>query len=129
MSYPQVRPHQADVDTNQTKQTPADETDKTGTHENEPQPTLALNSLNQDSMKLEKSSERSLMDDATFNLIRQKTPTKQHPRKEAQQILQIVQQETKNNKMKYFISGEDPTEADSGSGTDDVTDVLRNLFL
>jgi len=42
----QAGPHQADVDTNQTEQTPAEETDKTGTHENEPQPTLAVNSLN-----------------------------------------------------------------------------------
>jgi len=29
--------------------------------------------------------------------------------------------------MKYFIGGEDLKEADSGSGADDVTDVLRNF--
>jgi len=80
-------------------------------------------------MKFEKSSERSLMEDATFNIIGQKTPTKPHPRKKALQILQILQQETKNNKMKYFIGGEDPKKADSGSGADNVTDVLIYFFL
>jgi len=79
-------------------------------------------------MNEEKSSERSMMDDATFNLIRQKTPTKQNPRRKALQVLQLLQ-DTKNNKMIYFTRGDNPKEADSGSGADDVTDVIRHFFL
>jgi len=84
---------------------------KTGTRrlhplKNTEQPTLtfAVNSLNQNAMNGEKSSERSLMDDATFNLIQQKTPTKQNPRRKALQILQLLQ-ETKNTKMTNFTRG------------------------
>jgi len=122
------RPHNAAVQTDHTTHTPVDETHQTKPQDHVPQMTNPhlQNSLNKNLINEEKNSERSLMDDDTFNLIRQKTPTKQYPRWKA---LQILHQEPKNNKMKYFIGGEHPTEADSGPGSDDVTDVFRNLFL
>jgi len=84
-------------------QSPADETPQTKTQE--PQPTIAINSQDQNSIKRDMSSERNLMNDATFKLIQQKTPKRPKPCRVA---IQILQQDTKKDKIKYFMRWEDP---------------------
>jgi len=65
------------------------------------------------------------MDDATFNQIRQKTVKRPKPCRVA---IQILQQETKNDKVRYFMRWEDPKAQRSWSWAEDVTEDLKSTF-
>jgi len=74
-------------------------------------------------MKGDKSGEHTMMekstDDKALNIIQQKTVKRQKPCKIA---LQIFQQDTKNDKIRYFMRWENPTIQNNWSWVDDVTD-------
>jgi len=106
-------------------QSPADETHQTEPQEQQPQLTIAVDSLNQNAITEDKRSKHDLMDDATFNLIRQKTPERQKPRRIA---LQILEQETKNDRVRYLMRWENPNAQRSWSWSDDVTEDLKKTF-
>jgi len=100
MICPQIRHHKADVETDQTTHTSVD-----GTHHERPpksqtQPSSTVDSQNQNAIKGDNSSKRFLID-ATFALIRQKSPERQKPRSIA---LQILPQETNNDKIKRLYT-------------------------
>jgi len=89
--------------------------------------TSAVNSLNENAKYRENNNEHSLMNEATFSRIRQ-TPTTQNTRTKALQTLQRTHEE-KNTKMTYFTRWNNFKVADIKHDEDDVTNVLRNLFL
>jgi len=111
MLCPQVRPHKADVETDQT---PTNETHHTKTQEQEPQPIIALDSQDQISMKNDKDSEPSMLSKSTNNdaleIIRRRAEVIRirKSKKTCRIAIQILQQETKNDKVRYFMRFEDP---------------------
>jgi len=99
MICPQIRPRKADVETDQTTHTSVDGTHQERPPESQPQPTSTVDSLNQNAIIGDKSSKRSLMDDATFALIRQKYPERQKPALYSQNQNSI----NMNNSSKRFL--------------------------
>jgi len=79
MIFPQIKPHKADVETDHKTHTLVYRTHQERTPESQPQPTSTVDSLNQNAITVDKNSKRSLMHDATFALIRQKSPERQKP--------------------------------------------------
>jgi len=90
---------------------------------------MAVDSYNQNSIEGSKSSERNLMDDATFELIRQKTIKRP---KSCRVALQILKQETKNDKCQIFMRWENPNAhpnaQKSWSWADDITEDLKRTI-
>jgi len=74
MLCPQVRPNKADV---KTDQTPTNETQQEKQQVQKPQSPITINSQDQISIKENKSYERTLINNATFDFIRQKSPERQ----------------------------------------------------
>jgi len=63
--------------------------------------------------------------DAALNIVKQKTGKKTKPCRVA---IQILQQDTKNDKIKYFMGWENPNAQRSWSWADDVTEDLKRPF-
>jgi len=65
------------------------------------------------------------MDDATFDLIQEKTVKRPKPCGAA---IQILEQKTKNDKVRYFMPWENPNAQKSWSWADDVTEDFKRTF-
>jgi len=76
-----------------------------------------------------KSGEHSMVDESTdgaaLNIIRQKTVKRPKPFKIA---LQILQQDTKNDKIRYFMRWENRNAQSSWSWAIDITEDLKRIF-
>jgi len=106
----------------------------------EPQPTMEIEIQNI-------FGQRDLMDDAIFDLIRQKTPVVQKSPTSAAEAtinivgqkkgkrtktprvaIQILQQETKHDKIRYFMRWENPKAEKSWCWAEDVNEDLKRTF-
>jgi len=152
--------------------TTVDKTHQEKQQEHKPQSPIAIEFQNQILIKENKSYECTLMDNATFDFIRQKSPENQEPPIDTQHqnslndkkdnehamvnklandaainimvqkrgkrtkscriAVQILQQETKNDRVRYFIRWENPTSdkrpENSWFWADDVTEDLKTTF-
>jgi len=95
-------------------------------HENQEPP---IDTQHQNSLNYEHTMVNNLANDAALNIIGQKRGKKT---KSCRIAVQILQQETKNDRVRYFIRWENPTSdrrpENSWCWADDVTEDLKTTF-
>jgi len=136
--YAEQKHHETTVEIDQQTPTTADETPQTKTLEQEPQPTMAIDSQNQTSIKEDIDSEHSMMNTSTnhaaLEIIRRRAEiiSIRKSKKTCRIAVQILQQEIKNDRVRYFIRWEHPTSdkrlENSWCWAEDVNDNLKRTF-